>query len=62
MVDVVTNDMGLEGTDANVDYSQYNPFNNSSYFHTPCDITDFNNQTQVEVVRILRICLRLRFL
>ncbi|MCJ1234349.1 hypothetical protein MMC14_002310 [Varicellaria rhodocarpa] len=52
MVDVETNDMGLEGTDENVDYAQYTPFNNPSYFHTPCDITDFNNQTQVEVCRL----------
>ena len=57
MVDVEYNDMGLEGTDANVDYSQYSPFDNSSFFHTPCDIVDFTNQTQVEVVRTLRTML-----
>ena len=50
MVDVVANDMGLEGTDANVDFSAYNPFNDQSFFHPNCNITDFNNQTDAEQV------------
>ncbi|MCJ1354418.1 MAG: hypothetical protein MMC33_004406 [Icmadophila ericetorum] len=46
MVDVVVNDMGLAGTDADVDYAAYTPFNDQSYFHTECNI-DYNNQTSV---------------
>ena len=49
MVDVVVNDMGLAGTDADVDYAAYTPFNDQSYFHTECNI-DYNNQTSVNDV------------
>lgn len=33
MVDVVTNHFGSVTSDPNIDYSQYYPFNDQSYFH-----------------------------
>jgi alpha-amylase len=39
---------GYDAPAASVDYSVFNPFNSADYFHTPCDITDYDNQTQVE--------------
>jgi alpha-amylase len=48
MLDVVANHVGPVG----VDYSQIYPFNQSSYYHTPCQITDWNNQDQVENCRL----------
>ncbi|KAL4764014.1 alpha-amylase [Aspergillus foveolatus] len=48
MVDVVANHFGYDAPAASVDYSVFNPFNSADYFHTPCDITDYDNQTQVE--------------
>jgi alpha-amylase len=47
MVDVVTNHMAYNGASSSVDYSSFNPFSNSGYFHSPCDI-DYNNQTSIE--------------
>ncbi|KAL4979105.1 glycoside hydrolase superfamily [Aspergillus desertorum] len=48
MVDVVANHFGYDAPAASVDYSVFNPFNSEEYFHTPCDIKDYSNQTQVE--------------
>ncbi|KAL4984959.1 glycoside hydrolase superfamily [Aspergillus falconensis] len=48
MVDVVANHLGYDAPAASVDYSVFNPFNSEDYFHTPCDIKDYNDQTQVE--------------
>lgn len=45
MVDVVVNHFGSA---ANVDFSQYTPFNNGSYFHSEAFISNYNNQTDVE--------------
>ena len=56
MVDVVVNDMGLAGTDANVDYAAYNPFNDPKFFHTQCNI-DYQNQTSVEDVSSAIACI-----
>lgn len=39
MVDVVVNHFGFGGSSTAVDYSQYNPFNDASFFHSYCDIT-----------------------
>jgi alpha-amylase len=47
MVDVVANHMGPAS-----DYSTYSPFSSSSYFHDYCVISDYSNQTNVEVCRI----------
>lgn len=48
MVDVVTNHFASETTDyTQIDYSQYVPFDDASYFHPYCDI-DYGNQTSAE--------------
>ncbi|KAK5125461.1 hypothetical protein LTR85_000570 [Meristemomyces frigidus] len=47
MVDVVTNHFGSE-TSSDIDYASYVPFNDSSYFHSYCDI-DYDNQTSAEI-------------
>lgn len=60
MVDVVVNHFGWAGSPSEVDYSAYNPFNDSSYFHDFCQITadDYNdNQTAVEMVSSKNILL-----
>ena len=48
MVDVVANHVGPVGTD----YSKINPFNSAEHYHDKCDITDWNNQWQVENCRL----------
>ncbi|KAJ5449451.1 glycoside hydrolase superfamily [Penicillium daleae] len=48
MVDVVANHMGYDGAGNTVDYSVFNPFDSSSYFHSYCEISDYSNQTNVE--------------
>ena len=50
MVDVVANHFGANGPATAIDYTQFNPFNNESYFHPICFITDYNNQTEAEIV------------
>ncbi|CAK4034486.1 carbohydrate-binding module family 20 [Lecanosticta acicola] len=47
MVDVVPNHMASISTRANVNYAALNPFNEQSYFHTPCDI-DYSNDTSIK--------------
>ncbi|KAJ5129145.1 Glycoside hydrolase superfamily [Penicillium bovifimosum] len=48
MVDVVANHMGYAGAGSSVDYSVFSPFNSSSYFHSYCSISDYNDQSNVE--------------
>ncbi|KAJ5491759.1 Acid alpha-amylase [Penicillium diatomitis] len=48
MVDVVANHMGYAGAGNTVDYSVFQPFSSSSYFHPYCLISDYSNQTNVE--------------
>ena len=43
MVDVVANHMAP----IEQDFSQLTPFNDASYFHSDCTITDFSDQNQV---------------
>ncbi|KAL7746652.1 hypothetical protein RI367_008052 [Sorochytrium milnesiophthora] len=50
MVDVVANHMGYPPDGG--DFSAFNPFNSSSQVHWPCDITNYNDQVQVEQCRI----------
>jgi alpha-amylase len=52
MVDVAPNHMASDNTAETVDWGLLNPFNEQSYFHSTCWITDWNNQTEVEVVCI----------
>ena len=39
MVDVVVNNMAWPGSANTVDFSQFTPFNSSSYYHPYCAIT-----------------------
>lgn len=48
MVDVVANHNGWTGDSKSVDYSQYNPFNSEEYYHKPCEISNYEDQTQIE--------------
>ncbi|RDH36480.1 alpha-amylase [Aspergillus welwitschiae] len=48
MVDVVPNHMGYAGNGNDVDYSVFDPFDSSSYFHPYCLITDWDNLTMVQ--------------
>ena len=48
MVDVVVNHFAWSGSAEETDYSTFNPFNDSSYFHPICWVTDYTNQTNVE--------------
>lgn len=48
MVDVVGNHVGPIGQD----YGQINPYNQSQYYHSDCQITDWNNQGNVEYCRL----------
>ncbi|KAL5356598.1 glycoside hydrolase superfamily [Aspergillus floccosus] len=48
MLDVVANHMGYNGPRGSTDFSIFNPFNSASYFHSYCQISNYNDQTQVE--------------
>ncbi|KAJ4299583.1 hypothetical protein N0V90_004829 [Kalmusia sp. IMI 367209] len=48
MVDVVPNHMAFDGTARSTDYGSFIPFNNRSYFHDVCFITDWTNVTQIQ--------------
>ena len=48
MVDVVANHVAPIGTN----YGSVTPFNQSYHYHSTCQITDFNNQSQVENCRL----------
>lgn len=53
MVDVVVNHFGWPGNSTTVDYGSFSPFNQQSFFHPYCPITqdDYkNNQSAVESV------------
>ena len=50
MVDVVANHFGANGPCSSIDYTQMNPFNDQSFFHPICWITDYDNQTNAELV------------
>jgi alpha-amylase len=48
MVDVVANHVAPIGND----FSQISPFNQSSHYHSTCQITNWNDQSQVENCRL----------
>ena len=48
MLDIVVNHFGFAGTNEEVDYSIFNPFNHEKYFHDYCTISDPDNQSNVE--------------
>ena len=39
---------GYKGIGSSVDYSVFNPFSSSSYFHPYCLISNYNDQSSVE--------------
>ncbi|CAD6586638.1 MAG: hypothetical protein ASARMPRED_002783 [Alectoria sarmentosa] len=45
MIDMVTNDMAWEGNYTTVDYSVFDVFDDPSYYHPYCPITDYQNYT-----------------
>ncbi|KAL1883834.1 hypothetical protein VTK73DRAFT_7622 [Phialemonium thermophilum] len=47
MVDVVTNHMAYNGCGSCVDYSIFNPFSSSSYFHPFC-LIDYSSQSSIQ--------------
>lgn len=49
MVDVLANHVAPVG----FDYSQINPFNQEYHYHKACDVSDWNNQWQVENCRLI---------
>lgn len=50
MVDVVANHMASDDAAESIDYTIINPFNDKKYFHSICWVTDYSNQTNVELV------------
>lgn len=52
MVDVVTNHMAYDNTAPTIDYSTLNPFNDESYFHGTCWISNENDQSEIEDVSL----------
>jgi len=48
MLDVVANHVGPVGDD----FSRIYPFNQAEHYHSTCQITDWNNQWQVENCRL----------
>ncbi|KAK8190444.1 glycoside hydrolase superfamily [Phyllosticta capitalensis] len=48
MVDVVTNHNGWAGNYTTVDYSKFNPFNSQDDYHSYCEITNYDDQDNVE--------------
>lgn len=48
MVDVVPNHMAFDGNATATDYSSFYPFNDRSFFHHVCFITDWTNVTQIQ--------------
>lgn len=51
MLDVVGNHVG----DVDMAFDQITPFNSSSHYHSKCQITDWNNQAQVETCRLANL-------
>ncbi|XP_076435565.1 uncharacterized protein LOC143275379 [Babylonia areolata] len=51
MMDVVANHMGYPVGDA-YNFTDFVPFNQTWHYHTLCEISDFSNQTQVEICRL----------
>ncbi|KAB8076233.1 glycoside hydrolase superfamily [Aspergillus leporis] len=48
MLDVVANHMGYKGPGTSTNFSSFTPFNSASYFHSYCQIRNYNDQWQVE--------------
>lgn len=44
--------MGNHVAPVDLAFEQVNPFNESQYYHTKCQIEDWNNQEEVETCRL----------
>ena len=51
MVGIVLNHVGP----VDLDFKQITTFNDPSYYHTKCQVTDYNNQTNVEYCRLANL-------
>ncbi|KAF8858733.1 glycoside hydrolase [Acephala macrosclerotiorum] len=49
MVDVAADHMASDDAAESIDYTVINPFNDKKYFHNICWVTDYSNQTNVEL-------------
>ena len=50
MLDMTTNQMAYPDQPPNVEYTAFDVFNQVSYFHPYCPITDYDNATQAQTV------------
>ncbi len=50
MIDVCVNHFAWAGDPSSVQYNQFTPFNDSSYFHPYCELNATSSQTQVCIV------------
>jgi alpha-amylase len=55
MLDVVGNHMGNQKNGDWNDFSFFSPFNEAQHYHSYCLITNFNNQTEVEICRLANL-------
>ena len=53
MVDVVVGNTAFSGQPSSIDYTIFNPFNKTSYYHPYCPISDTTNTGEVEDVSIV---------
>ena len=53
MVDVVVNHFAWDGSENQIDYSQFTPFNDDKYYHPYCLIEDYTdaNDSVIQNVR-----------
>jgi alpha-amylase len=51
MVDIVFNHVGA----VDLDFSQITTFPKAEYYHSKCQVEDYNNQTQVELCRLANL-------
>lgn len=47
MVDIVVNHNGWNGAMSSVDFSQFHPFDNASYYHNACSV-NYSDQWSIE--------------
>lgn len=48
MVDIVVNHFAFPGSSNSIDYSRFKPFDDASFYHSFCEVTDYENQAMVE--------------
>ena len=55
MVDVVANNYAYAGPGQDTVFSDFVPFNSSEYFHPFCYISNYSNDTNAQMVRMLSL-------